>query len=305
MKKSCFVIFIMGLACFVSLHALESKAGYAGADTCKSCHEDHYNSYIKSNHGMKMDPRTPAAGDGCETCHGPGAAHADAGGGKGVGNMVSLGPQAATSAAKQNEVCLNCHTKGKTVLWHGSVHEKHGLACSTCHSIHGGNEKNLAKKSQAEVCAQCHKDVKAQLLRSSHHPIREGKVSCADCHNPHGSVTDKLVAANSTNEKCYECHAEKRGPYLWEHPVVSENCMSCHTPHGSNHEKLLVTKGPFLCQRCHSDSRHPGTLYAQTTAQSGQSVYGTVGNRLFYRACQNCHVQIHGSNHPSGKTFLR
>ena len=52
---------------------------------------------------------------------------------------------------------------------------------------------------------------------SSHMPIREGKITCSDCHNPHGSVTEKLIRQASVNEVCYTCHAEKRGPFLWEH----------------------------------------------------------------------------------------
>jgi DmsE family decaheme c-type cytochrome len=118
-------------------------------------------------------------------------------------------------------------------------------------------------------------------------------------------VTERLLSANSVNEKCYECHAEKRGPFLWEHPPATENCLTCHTPHGSSHDKLLIAKRPYLCQTCHSNSRHPGTLYSRTPAQAGQSVYTALSSRIFYRGCSNCHSQIHGSNHPSGKSLAR
>src|SRR6185436_2724106 len=70
-------------------------------------------------------------------------------------------------------------------------------------------------------------------------------------YNPHDGSNPKQLLADSTNELCYKCHTEKRGPFLHEHAPVREDCTSCHDPHGSNHERLLVAKPPFLCQRCH------------------------------------------------------
>ena len=282
-----------------------AEENYAGTESCAACHEEQYKSYAGNLHAIKSDPRTPEVLHGCESCHGAGAAHVDAGGGKGVGGIKALGKNSKLTTEEKAGICLQCHSKGMVALWAGSPHEGRGLDCMTCHSAHSGNPRNLAKATQIEVCAQCHKNVKAQLQRQSHHPIREGKMACTDCHNPHGTVAEKLIAANYLNEKCWECHTEKRGPFLWEHAPVTESCVTCHAPHGSSHSKLLVAKRPYLCQRCHSNSRHPGTLYAQSTAQEGQSVYSTMNSRLFYRSCENCHNTIHGSNHPSGKGLLR
>lgn len=282
-----------------------AEEGYVGPETCKACHADRYESFTMSIHGVSADPRTPAAQMGCESCHGPGQAHVNAGGGKGVGEVLPLSPRSNLSAERKSAVCLKCHSKGKVALWYGSTHEGRGVSCPECHSIHSGYEKNLAKPWQTEVCVRCHLQVKAQLQKSSHHPVREGKVRCSDCHNPHGTVSERLLSANTVNEKCWECHTEKRGPFLWEHAPASESCLTCHIPHGSSHDKLLITKRPYLCQRCHSNSRHPGTLYALRAGEEGQSVYALANSRLFDSSCQNCHSQIHGSNHPSGKTLLR
>lgn len=76
---------------------------------------------------------------------------------------------------------------------------------------------------------------------------------------------------------------------------VRESCLNCHTPHGSNHLKLQKTSVPYLCQQCHANTRHPGTLYDGTTLADA----GRASNRLFNRACLDCHASIHGSNHPS------
>ncbi len=267
-----------------------AQGEYAGIEQCAMCHENLVKSFKDSIHGKKgFELRSDKA---CETCHGPALAHVEAGGDK-----TKIKSVKALSSEEKSDICLQCHERGTQMLWNGAAHESRGLNCLTCHSVHNPKaEKAQLLSKEPELCFNCHKKNKSQILRASHHPIREGKMNCSDCHNPHGTQTEKLISANSITEKCYECHTEKRGPFLWEHVPVREDCSNCHDPHGSNHQKMLNAKMPFLCQRCHSDTRHPGTLYDQTQI---------VSNRLFNRSCTNCHSTIHGSNHPSGKTFLR
>jgi DmsE family decaheme c-type cytochrome len=80
-------------------------------------------------------------------------------------------------------------------------------------------------------------------------PVREGKIVCSNCHNPHGSATEALLREYSINDNCYKCHAEKRGPFLFEHAPVRENCLSY--PHGTTNEYLLKVSRPRLCAECH------------------------------------------------------
>jgi DmsE family decaheme c-type cytochrome len=154
----------------------------------------------------------------------------------------------------------------------------------------------LAKPTQLETCGSCHVRQRAQQMRSSHMPLREGKMTCTSCHSPHGSVTPTLLREPSLNETCYTCHAEKRGPFLFEHAPVVESCANCHDPHGTNHEKMLKVAKPRLCQQCHIETRHPTSPYGRDAA-SLKFVMG--------RSCANCHVNIHGSNHPSGFSYTR
>ena len=60
-----------------------------------------------------------------------------------------------------------------------------------------------------------------------------------------------MLRENSVNENCYKCHAEKRGPFLWEHNPVRENCLNCHDAHGSTKQALLKVQAPKLCGECH------------------------------------------------------
>jgi len=249
-------------------------------------------------------PGSPVNQNACESCHGAGSAHVEKGGGKGTGIFAfSKNDDPKDKAAR----CLACHEESKHLAsWNMSKHKSEGLSCDNCHSIHGGGDKNL-KASQPELCFGCHKDIKAQTNKQSHHPIREGKVSCSDCHDPHGEFGSKMVKADSVNELCYKCHADKRGPFMWEHPPVEENCLNCHTPHGSNHSKLLAKKTPYLCQSCHVLGQHPRTPYGSASTFDPPNTASNP-NRLVARACLNCHSNIHGSNGSHGARgpyFLR
>jgi DmsE family decaheme c-type cytochrome len=138
-------------------------------------------------------------------------------------------------------------------------------------------------------------------------------VGCSDCHNPHGSTGPKLLKKNTVTETCYQCHAEKRGPFLFEHQPVPEDCANCHTPHGSNIAPLLKSRAPFLCQECHDGTHASGTPAGPNTAgrQGGLSTVGPSGatiypsKNLVGNACMNCHRQVHGSNSPAGGYFQR
>jgi DmsE family decaheme c-type cytochrome len=273
---------------------------YAGAETCKGCHEEAYQKFAATTMGRLFlkQPRNTTEALGCENCHGPGQAHAEAGGGKGVGGMITFARNDPTPVETRNAMCLACHTKGDRLFWPGSAHESRDVACTSCHKVMEDvtPRHQLAKTTEIETCGTCHLQKRAQQLRSSHMPLREGKMTCSSCHNPHGTVTQALLKEPSPNETCYRCHAEKRGPFLWTHPPVQESCANCHDPHGSNHENMLKVAKPRLCQQCHVEARHPTNPLGRDTG-SLKFVMG--------RSCSNCHSTIHGSNHPSGFAFTR
>ena len=156
-----------------------------------------------------------------------------------------------------------------------------------------GGRKTLTRPAEDEVCYSCHLPIKAKMIHSPHRSENSRAESCRQCHNPHGTATEKLLAAPSINENCYRCHAEKRGPFLFEHFPVTENCVLCHDPHGSSQKHLLKIRQPYLCLDCHTNL--PGS----------HDPFNPQSRFTYNRACINCHVQIHGSNHPSGARLQR
>lgn len=277
--------------------AAQQPAVYVGDETCSTCHDGEKKSLSLTQHGKAQNTRTPAAksGQSCETCHGPGQKHVDSGKKEDIRRFDSLNPRVA------NETCLSCHNKASHAKWQGGMHEARSVSCVTCHSVHAPKSERaqLKQATARDMCESCHKQEAMKVKRSGHMPVREGKMDCVTCHSPHGSNNVRMLkVGNSLNEACQYCHAEKRGPFVWDHAAGRENCASCHDPHGSNNDRMLVAKEPMLCQRCHVSSRHPATIYDGTQIAAAS-------NRAIGRSCVNCHSQIHGSNHPAGDRFLR
>jgi DmsE family decaheme c-type cytochrome len=280
----------------------EFAGQYAGDKLCQQCHNDLTAHYDKTVHARILSPgfegkiaNREVAMKGCEACHGPGKEHAYMGGGRGVGGMTSFKEKGKAAVEKQNGLCLQCHESSARSYWGGSEHQIRGVACTACHTLMERRSVTglLSASTQMQVCGTCHTKQKAMMFRNAHMPVREGKMDCSSCHNAHGSQNESMLLGNAKNDACYTCHAEKRGPFAWEHPPVNEDCMQCHDPHGSVRAKMLKQDPPRLCQTCHNETQHP----TEARLPTNKFVIG--------RACIQCHSQIHGSNHPSGFAYTR
>lgn len=284
-------------------------AVYVGQKVCLECHEHVDNHYTNALHAQvfRTNPRSAEQGEVCEACHGPGSRHAAETWNKNL--LIGYTRNWATPIEVMNGQCLSCHQGGQRLHWIGSKHETNKIACSDCHNpmIKNSLTSSMRNESISETCYSCHPKQRAEFKKRSHMPLPEGKMSCADCHNPHGSRTSPLLKTDTVNETCYSCHAEKRGPFLWEHAPVRENCSNCHLPHGSNHDKLLVTARPFLCQQCHNPAGgHQSQLRGGSQIIANAMLAGANNSpQMTGRSCQNCHTQIHGSNHPGGAKWQR
>jgi DmsE family decaheme c-type cytochrome len=265
---------------------------YAGSQTCQTCHEDIYNNYRKSAHTfVETDKRGGWSEHGCESCHGPGAAHAGSGDATAIWNPAKLQP------AETDSVCLGCH---RNTAKHSerimSGHAKSAVACTTCHSMHSRGPAGLVQRAPADVnalCSSCHLSAKAQFAKPSHHKVPENSMTCVDCHNPHGSVRPGMVQTFASNDAaCIKCHGDKRGPFTYEHaPMRQEGCGACHESHGSTNPRLLTRQEVRLtCLECHSNI--PGTAN-QKAGVVPPAFHDLRSPR--YANCTVCHQKIHGS----------
>lgn len=306
------------------------KEGYAGTEACLVCHEEIGKPLLKSKHGkLDSDVSRGWKGQACESCHGPGQRHGEAAEAKFILNHSKAGPVGADKS------CLGCHKNQATHAGRISgSHAKVQVACVSCHSIHhavadssvplfrqsdqgaSASLANLSLQSTSlastratkvnALCSSCHASAWAAFQRPHSHALPQGAMSCVDCHNPHG--TSRPFGLNSTARTtnsepgCYKCHADKRGPFAFEHaPIRIEGCNACHENHGSANPKMLTrAEVSHLCLECHSNpaglSNRSGTL---GTVPPGFHDLRTP----VYRNCTTCHVRVHGSH--VNRDFLR
>ncbi|MFI5058896.1 MAG: cytochrome c3 family protein [Candidatus Acidiferrales bacterium] len=271
-----------------------------GSESCATCHADLHSNYRHAFHAQQ--------GIECEDCHGAGSLHVDGGGD--VAKIVSYRRRPSSDA---NGACLGCHAQDERIRnWLAGTHSSNHVRCVDCHQIHNralqaanegrisfdaatrgaftaasvSPETNVILRSRSETneaCLKCHQTEGAQLSMPYHHPLREGKMSCGDCHDPHGGPAGNNLRTANVNQLCLGCHAQYRGPFAYQHPPVTENCMNCHTAHGSPNTNLLSVSEPALCLQCHTGHHNGASL--------------PLADR-----CTNCHGSIHGTDvaTPSG-----
>jgi DmsE family decaheme c-type cytochrome len=246
-----------------------------------------YSSFEKTPHWKTtFDTRRGEAWQGCEACHGPGSEHVDGGGDKTKIITFKNMTQEQVSAR-----CLHCHQYGEEHSnFARSVHNENGVSCVDCHSPHHAKEKQfLLAKSQPGLCYGCHLEARTDFNKPFRHRVNEGLIKCTDCHNQHGGFLTKQLRSTAAQDfVCFNCHQEKAGPFVYEHPVIKvEGCQMCHTPHGSSNPRLLTrAQVNTLCIECHTitvDTPAPGVPTFHNQSQK-------------YQACTMCHSQIHGSN---------
>lgn len=279
-------------------------ANYIGTNRCLSAchfHDEYRRNFEASTMGAQLSSGSGMPLVDCESCHGPGSlavegltpekVEADARAGvqtecdyKTLIDIKGLPPKA------QSLICLKCHTANATFNlheWNIGVHAIEDVTCSDCHDIHAGADLIVSPRETKDMCFRCHRESIAEFSLRSNHPVKEEKIFCNDCHNPHGTVREHLLREDNVKEMCTKCHAEKEGPFVFEHADLNEDCSRCHRPHGSINSNLLMAPMPFLCLQCHEGHRTSSS--ALTVESKG----------AFYTRCTDCHSRIHGTDLPS------
>jgi len=268
------------------------------SEVCLECHDREYDSYRRSVHYQVEtgDWQVP----GCESCHGPGAEHVETDG----ETPMLFGTSTLFTLEEKIAQCLGCHTGETTFQFRSSDHARGTTECSDCHKPHAsarldhlleevrGDVRPAAGivtrvfEAGHEACLQCHQEIRTSVNLNERHRILEGMVQCSDCHEQHG-VSTRSRLGGFNQETCFECHTDKQGPFVFEHPASRiEGCTSCHTPHGSINRHMLTHQSTAdLCYSCHVDVPGFHARFNNTTN------------------CVNCHSTIHGSQ--LSRFFLR
>lgn len=262
---------------------------------CATCHEEVV-AGMPANVHLRVQAFEVGGGPvGCAGCHANAKAHAEAG-----------DPSLLTTFENDetwNETCLGCHAKKGKAEFKASTHGLEGLACLDCHGAH-------EEKVALDACKACHADAAMQFQLPSHHPVRDGYMTCNSCHDSHAAGEGQLNTKQRVNDLCITCHPSQGGPFIFEHAPVQEDCQLCHTPHGSIVNNLLTANEPALCLQCHEFHFHTGYISPDTPVEVGgvdrESPFGAVSfNKGFTTRCTQCHAKVHGSDLPSQTTTGR
>jgi predicted CXXCH cytochrome family protein len=193
---------------------------------------------------------------------------------------------------------LNAHAGAAIRISDEEAEAGQAEACETCHgpgSVHvenRGREKGDILMRDPRACFACHPDVRGQFMLQHHHAVPEGRMFCSDCHTMHGRDVRAAAGAMLTgaDEKCFACHKEMRGPFVFPHDAMRDGCTSCHTPHGSINDKLLAAGQTVTCLRCHWEAR-----FNTAGANLGDHAHNS-HNIAAGQDCIDCHPAVHGSN---------
>jgi predicted CXXCH cytochrome family protein len=235
-------------------------AEYIGSEACAQCHDNIARDFKTATHARLQAKGTNALNTGCESCHGPGSLHAESAGDRKTSTNYRPGdPRFASGSQRQTIV---------------------------------------NPRRSSDFCYGCHLDRGAQFTLPYHHPVPEGRMSCADCHDPHKGTAVKAGATSllSENQLCFKCHVAQRGPFVFEHEALREGCTTCHDVHGSVNDKMLKARNAALCLKCHFQQQTSAGLFIGGTEHGRFLQVGTCWTA-------GCHEAIHGSRVSSSLRF--
>ncbi len=190
--------------------------------SCLHCHVSGMQAPLRGTANRYPTPAFTHNGVSCERCHGPGATHANAGSNGNGGTIVN---PAKLSAARRDEVCMQCHLEGKVAIERAGRHVYEFRPGATLADYiryfvlvggrGAGQNAGLGAVSQVEA-----------LVQSGCKKKAGDAMSCISCHDPHQSPAPEERVAYYRG-KCLACHGES---FAAKHHADHPDCTACHMP---------------------------------------------------------------------------
>jgi len=217
-----------------------------------------YSKYCVGCHSVGFDPKTKTYAEhavGCESCHGPGVAHARQ---PEKGNIVN--PK-RLPGDRSDEVCAACHVRGKDPsgeyffpigfspgedlsrylipleknegegdrdaihrLWDKWKADREAQARSRCEvcGIHQNVKPQGQKANPDAVCMSCHEYDARQFTAHTRHKSAES-VGCSDCHQQKPPALNEKKDVNVHSYGFFLIHPQG----CWD-PDIHLRCRNCH-----------------------------------------------------------------------------
>ena len=269
--KFTLIIFQLILS-FLLFSSLSYAADYVGSDTCATCHQQQYNSFIVSGHPYKLskaeDARKrqiplPSGYSWNDISYVIGGVYKKARYINKQGYIITAAKDGSELKTQYNletgswsfyhkgerkpYTCGACHTTGfkpegnqAGLTGIKGTWQAEGIQCEACHGpagdhIKSGDKTKIQIDTSAAACGKCHIRGTARKI-----PAKNGFIR-------HHEQFNELLASPHKKMSCISCH----NPHKKVQFSIKKTCISCHATQAKDYKGSLMAQVGVECIDCH------------------------------------------------------